>query len=208
MTYYGAKELAAAFRTVRSHTITIAEDIPENHYDFAAAPGTRNIRRLLAHMALSSGVQHHIHSNNIDSLMNVNFPQLMQQFGAEEAKPRTKAELIAMLRSEGDKFAAFLEGLTDSFLEERVAMPPGDTVATKSRFEMLLSPKEHEMHHRGQLMTIQRILGVVPHLTRRMQERMAQAQQRAGASAAGAGAAGADAAASGAGASASSQAGR
>jgi uncharacterized damage-inducible protein DinB len=27
--------------------------------------------------------------------------------------------------------------------------------------------KEHEMHHRGQLMLIERMLGIVPHLTRR-----------------------------------------
>ena len=45
--------------------------------------------------------------------------------------------------------------------------------ATKTRFEMLLGPKEHEMHHRGQLMTIQRMIGQVPHLTRQFQERMA-----------------------------------
>ena len=43
----------------------------------------------------------------------------------------------------------------------------------KSRFEMLLGPKEHEMHHRGQLMLVQRMLGKVPHLTRQMQERVA-----------------------------------
>ena len=38
------------------------------------------------------------------------------------------------------------------------------------------APKEHEMHHRGQIMMQQRMVGIVPHLTRRMQERMAQAQ--------------------------------
>ena len=37
-------------------------------------------------------------------------------------------------------------------------MPPGATPASKSRFEMLLSVKEHEMHHRGQLMVAQRVL--------------------------------------------------
>ena len=47
-------------------------------------------------------------------------------------------------------------------------MPPGADPATKSRFEMLLSPKEHEMHHRGQLMTMQRMIGLVPHLTRQI----------------------------------------
>jgi uncharacterized damage-inducible protein DinB len=51
---------------------------------------------------------------------------------------------------------------------------------SKTRFEMLLGPKEHEMHHRGQLMLVQRILGKVPHLTRQMQERVA-AMKAAGA---------------------------
>ena len=57
-------------------------------------------------------------------------------------------------------------------------MPPGATPETKSRFEMLLSPKEHEMHHRGQLMLMQRLIGLTPHLTRQMQERMAQMARR------------------------------
>jgi uncharacterized damage-inducible protein DinB len=30
------------------------------------------------------------------------------------------------------------------------------------------------MHHRGQLMLIERLLGIVPHLTKQFQERMAQ----------------------------------
>jgi uncharacterized damage-inducible protein DinB len=50
---------------------------------------------------------------------------------------------------------------------------PGEPPSSKSRFEMLLSTKEHEMHHRGQLMLIERLLGIVPHLTR---ERHARAQ--------------------------------
>jgi uncharacterized damage-inducible protein DinB len=41
---------------------------------------------------------------------------------------------------------------------------------------MALSVKEHEMHHRAQLMLIERMLGITPHLTRRMQERMAAMQ--------------------------------
>jgi uncharacterized damage-inducible protein DinB len=40
---------------------------------------------------------------------------------------------------------------------------------------MILSVKEHEMHHRGQLMLIERIIGIVPHLTRDMQARHAAA---------------------------------
>jgi uncharacterized damage-inducible protein DinB len=43
---------------------------------------------------------------------------------------------------------------------------------------MLLSPKEHEMHHRAQLMLVERMLGIVPHLTREQQARMAAMEQR------------------------------
>ena len=176
MTYYGGKELAASFRTVRGNTMKIAEEIPENKYDFRAAPDCRTIGKTLVHIALGPSFQIHIQGNKITDLSKVNFPELMQKAGAEEARPRTKAEIVAFLKSEGDKFASFLEGLSESYLAEPVAMPPGGDAASKTRFEMLLSPKEHEMHHRAQLMTLQRMVGLVPHLTRHMQERMAQVQ--------------------------------
>ena len=177
MTYYGGKELAASYRTVRKNTILVAEDIPENKYDFTAAPDTRSIRRMLVHIALSPGLQQHIHSNKINDLKTVNFPELIQKMLSEEAQPRDKAQIIALLQSEGEKFASFLESVSESFLSEQVMMHPGADPAAKSRFEMLLSPKEHEMHHRGQLMAFERMIGVIPHLTRDFQARMAQAQQ-------------------------------
>jgi uncharacterized damage-inducible protein DinB len=173
MTYYGGKELAAAFRTVRNNTIKTAEDIPESKYDFRAAPDTRSIGQTLVHIALIPSFSFEVHGKKIDNLSKLSFPELMQKTGAEEAKPRNKAEIIAFLKSEGERFASFLEGLPDSFLAEKVAMMPGAEPAAKSRFEMLLSPKEHEMHHRGQLMMLQRMIGLVPHLTRQRQETMA-----------------------------------
>jgi len=60
--------------------------------------------------------------------------------------------------------------LPDDFLNESYTDPTGQN--SRTRFEHLLSAKEHEMHHRGQLMLIQRMLGITPHLTRQMQERM------------------------------------
>jgi len=177
MTYYGGKDLANAFRTVRNNTLKTAEDIPEDRYDFKPAPDCRSVRQTIAHIALAPRFQHHIHGTKIADLATFNFMEMFQGLMAEEAKPRTKAELIELLRTEGDKFAAFLEALPEPFLGEIVKMSPNAPgPATKSRFEMLLGPKEHEMHHRAQLMTMQRMCGVVPHLTRQMQERFAQMQ--------------------------------
>jgi uncharacterized damage-inducible protein DinB len=177
MTYYGGKELAAAFRTVRNNTIQIAEDIPESQYNFKPAPDTSSVAQTLAHIAVSTGFQSHIHENKVTDMKTVKFMELMPVFKAEESKPRTKAELIAFLKEKGDAFASFLENVPEAFLAEQVTMPPGAEPATKSRFEMLLSAKEHEMHHRGQLMLLQRMIGLVPHLTKEREQRTAAASR-------------------------------
>lgn len=174
MNYYGGKELAASFRTVRKNTVQTAQDIPEDKYDFKPSPESRTVAQTLAHIADGTNFAQYLHGERIDNLAKLNFPEIVQKRMAEEAKLRTKADIIAALQSNGDKFAKFLESLPDSVLAESVAMPPGAEPASKTRFEMLLSPKEHEMHHRAQLMVMQRMLGVVPHLTRQRQEQMAR----------------------------------
>jgi uncharacterized damage-inducible protein DinB len=118
--------------------------------------------------------QYQIHGQeHRTSLEGFDFPSLMQRLVAEEKKPRSKEQTLEMLRSSGEQWAGWLEGLSESFLGEQVQMRAGMTPAAKSRFEMILSVKEHEMHHRGQLMLIERMVGVVPHLTRELQARMA-----------------------------------
>jgi len=179
MTYYGAKELAESFRTVRKNTIQVAEDIPEDKYDFKAAADVRSVEKLLTHIVLATRFQYQINAiEKRTSMEGFNFPALMQEIMAEEAKPRTKAQIIELLRSEGERWANFVSEVSDDFLAQVVMMPPGGTPPQRTRFDLISSVKEHEMHHRGQLMLIQRMIGVVPHLTRQMQQRMAQMQQR------------------------------
>jgi len=173
MNYYGGKELADAFRTVRKNTIQIAEDIPEDKYEFRAAPDTRSVAQTLAHIAVSPQFQLKVHNTRVTDMGTLNFAELFQNFAAEENKPRSKAEIVEYLKSSGDEFASYLETVDEPVLQERVSLPPGAQPPSKTRLEMLLGAKEHEMHHRAQLMVIQRMLGQVPHLTRQMQERMA-----------------------------------
>jgi uncharacterized damage-inducible protein DinB len=177
MNCYGGKDLARAYRTVRENTIKIAEEIPESKYDFAAAPGIRTVRQLLTHIALLDGFAT-FHKEKRTNFDGVNFPALVGQMQSEEAKPRTKAEVIALLKGRGEETAQWLESLSDAFLAEPFTQPVGPP-PTKSRFVMIMALKEHEMHHRGQLMLIERMLGMTPHLTRQMQERFAGAQARA-----------------------------
>ena len=98
---------------------------------------------------------------------------------AETNGVRGKAAILEALRVEGERFAAALEGVSDEFLAEHVDAPPGAVPTFKTRFEMLMSAKEHEMHHRGQLMLVERMLGITPHLTRRREEMIAAMRARA-----------------------------
>lgn len=172
MNYYGGKELAESFRTVRKNTLAVAQDIPEDQYAFRPAPDTRSVAEMLTHVAFSPTFAKQVHGEErLHTLAGFDFPALMQRMAGEEKTPRSKAQIIELLTARGEEHARMVEGIPDVVLAEVLTMPPGASPASRTRFDMLLGVKEHEMHHRAQLMLIERMLGIVPHLTRRMQER-------------------------------------
>jgi len=167
MDLYGPKQLVESFRTVRKNTIRIAEDIPEKDYGFRPTPDSRSVAETLVHIAVLSRADELLHGEERpSSLEGFNFGNLIERSESEAKRPRTKSEILALLASEGERWTAWVETLPESLLTEQVRQPGG---ASKSRFEMLLGTKEHEMHHRAQLTVIERLLGIVPHLTRNRQ---------------------------------------
>jgi uncharacterized damage-inducible protein DinB len=166
---YGARDIAESFRTVRKNTIQIAEDIPADKYGFKAAEGVKTVGEILAHIAISPGWQIEVHGQRISSIDFSFFAGRGPQVSAEEKALNTKEQILDALRTRGEEFASMAAGMTPDLLAEVVAFAPPMQPPQKTRFEMVLGVKEHEMHHRGQLMLIERILGIVPHLTRRRQ---------------------------------------
>jgi uncharacterized damage-inducible protein DinB len=166
MTYYGPRELSESMRVVRRNTITIAEDIPEKSYDFRPTAHSRSVREVLLHVVSRTLFDFHVHGEErLDSLEHFDFRSFFASLPIHDKLPLSKEAILVLLREEGDRWARFVEKLPESVLEEKVRMRPDP----KSRFEMLLGTKEHEMHHRAQLMVIERLLGIVPHLTRNRQ---------------------------------------
>jgi uncharacterized damage-inducible protein DinB len=160
---YGSRQLAASMRAVRRNTILMAEDIPQAQYGFRATPSTRSIAETLVHIAWLWNSDHLIHEElHLDSVEAFDFPALLERSAEEEKRPRAKDEILDLLRTEGDRSVAWLEGLSDDFVREQVRLPGGGSV---SRFEMLLGTKEHELQHRAQLTVLERMIGVVPRFT-------------------------------------------
>ena len=180
MTYYGAKEIAASFRTVRDNTLKIAEEIPEEKYSFSPAEGCRTIAQTVIHISNLHKFQFAIHRDAVlSTLEGFNFMALMAPMSATEKEPMSKAQIIARLTAAGNEFESWVKGLSDEFLSQTVTMPTGGNPPSRTRFDMLISVKEHEMHHRGQLMLVERLIGITPHLTRAMMARMEAMQAAA-----------------------------
>jgi uncharacterized damage-inducible protein DinB len=174
MTYYGAKEIAASFRVVRNNTLKIAEDIPEEKYSFRPAEGSRTIAQTLIHISNVHKFALAIHRDNVVSTMEgFDFPAFIGPMIASEQETMTKAQIIARLTAAGEEFESWVKTLPEDFLAQSVTMPPGGNPPSRTRFDMLISVKEHEMHHRGQLMLIERMIGITPHLTREQEARRA-----------------------------------
>jgi uncharacterized damage-inducible protein DinB len=176
MQFYGGNEMAEAFRTVRRNTLQIANDIPEESYGFRVTPDTMSVAEELAHVACSTLWAVEAHAVDKKTAISMeDFGAYMARTSAAEKKLTTKQDIVAALLKNGEEFANMLARLAPEQLSEFVSFPPPVQPPRKSRFEMLLGVKEHEMHHRAKLMVSERLLGIVPHLTRARQQRQAAA---------------------------------
>lgn len=178
---YTGKDLARSFRTVRKNTIQIANEIPEDKWTFRAAPNTRSIGELVAHIAAITHWPRQLHIvDRRTSLAGADFGPYMAAASAYEHTLTSRAAILQALGANGEQFAKDLEAESDAALATPVNFAPPIQPSSKTRFELLLGVKEHEMHHRGQLMLLERMVGVVPHLTREREART-RAQQAAAA---------------------------
>jgi uncharacterized damage-inducible protein DinB len=167
MSLYGLQQLIDSTRIVRKNTIQIAEDIPEKDYDYRPTPESRSVAETLAHIAFLLQIDRQLHGDQrVSSFEGINFGEFIKQSEAEEKRSRSKDEILTLLREEGEERCEWLATFPETILAEQVGMPGG---GSKSRFEILIGSKEHEMHHRAQLTVIERLLGIKPHLTRNRQ---------------------------------------
>jgi uncharacterized damage-inducible protein DinB len=160
MNFYGPKQLADSIRTVRQNTLRVAEDIHEDDYLFRPTADSRSIAEILIHIAFFSNFDYLFHEEeHVTAMEAFDFSQFLRDSKSQEKRHDKKSELIELLRDSGESWAEWVEFAPELFLAEGVAQRDG---TLKTRFEMIMGTKEHEIHHRGQLTAIERMLGVVP----------------------------------------------
>src|SRR5215831_10531744 len=89
MNLYGSRELADSMRTVRQNTILIAEDIPEEKYDYRPTPESRSVRETLLHILVGAQVSQRIHGEQkIASFENLDFRAFVDKLPVKEKDRR------------------------------------------------------------------------------------------------------------------------
>jgi len=167
MHLYGPQNLIESMRTVRKNTLLIAQDIPEESYDFRPTAESQSVAEIFLHIAAVWQITYQIHEiEHRSSIEDFDFDGFFKGAWMADKANLSKSQVIALLHTEGERLSDWVRSLPESVLVEAVKMPQGLHASLKNRFEMLVGAKEHEMHHRAQLMVIQRLLGIVPHLSR------------------------------------------
>ena len=104
MSLYGIHQLTDSVRAVRANTILMADDIPESQYGFRATPAGRSVAETLVHIAWLGTSDRILHEEErLEAVEGFDFPALLRKSEVEEKRPRSKADILELLRTEGER---------------------------------------------------------------------------------------------------------
>ena len=158
-----AADLLAAWNREAKKLIDMAEDFPEDKYNYKPTPEVRSFAEQLQHVAEA----------------NVRFAGLArgQAPGGPEhhdAAPKNKAEIVAMLKKSFEDAAAAIQSAGDAGLAQPIKLP----TRTITGYGLWTSATINAAEHYGNLVVYYRLNGLVPPTTRAAQERQRQQQQQ------------------------------
>jgi len=143
-----AEQLLAYLEEIHEVNLRCVEMISPEQLDFRPAPEVMSVRELLYHMYVN---QKFYVQTTISDMMDVNeYKQWMQ------LTPPDKRALLSFMRGVFSETQALLSDLQD----------PSKTITTlagpRTLFHLFVGELEHQLHHRGQLYTYIRLLGLQP----------------------------------------------
>jgi hypothetical protein len=153
-----AAEALVAWNTIGRKLIAMAEDFPENKYDFKPKPEVRTFAEQLLHVA----------GTNYVLLSAVKGTQMGP--GTEDpprSSYKTKADVVALLKKSVEDGAAMIKELGDAGMSKAVKFPYGNRMVSAD-FNFM-EAAEHSGEHYGQLVVYYRINGIVPPASRSQQ---------------------------------------
>ncbi len=148
-----SQEVLQMWNYVGGKLVTMAEDFPEDKYDYRPTPEVRTFAEMLLHIAGTNYFFIHTAQGKPlggEDLSRENYP--------------AKAEVVAILKKSVEEGAALILQAGDEGMAQPIKFPFGNQMISQQGFWM--GPVEHAGEHYGNLVVYYRLNGIVPPASR------------------------------------------
>jgi uncharacterized damage-inducible protein DinB len=161
------EEMLGSWATTRRNLLNEVENIPAERFDYRPHAGSRSVSQLCRHIAASSMMFARELARPDGNFARLPLPGLLDEHGGHLPHPVDKAGVKTLLESTWAEAEATLRGAGPDLVERGINSLFGH--ATTGR-RMLGFGESHEFYHAGQLTVYARCMGVVPALTKQLQQ--------------------------------------
>ncbi len=148
-----SQEVLRMWNYVGGKLVTMAEDFPEDKYDYRPTPEVRTFAEMLLHIAETS--YFYIHTAQGKPLGGENL--------SRENYP-AKADVVAVLKKSVEEGAALIQQAGDEGMSQPIKFPFGNQMT--SQYGFWVADVGHAAEHYGNLVVYYRLNGIVPPASR------------------------------------------
>ncbi len=159
------EEAIEAWEDARNGVIDELQNIPADKFDFRPAEGVRSVAELAVHIMEVPLMMAGELTRPDTNLKRWPWPKIIAHYAGHIHEVRTKRELIAALKRTFREGAAKFRDAGELHMLGLIERFDGELGTRLAWFNHGIA---HEMYHRGQLAMYQRLMGITPALTRRI----------------------------------------
>lgn len=160
------EEAIESWEGVRRGVIAEVENVPASRFDFRPTDEVRSVEELTTHILEVSLMMVGELTREETDLTRKPFPALVSEHAAWLEGVREKEALLEALETTLEEGSARLRRRGELHMLQTMRRFDGELGTRLAWFHHGIA---QEMYHRGQLCTYQRLMGLVPALTRRIQ---------------------------------------
>jgi uncharacterized damage-inducible protein DinB len=157
------EEALDGWRFTRDGVIAELENIPATSFDFRPAPGVRTVAELARHILQSSMVMVGELTRPDGNFTRRSYPEFLKEYAAALDTRQDKDTLIGLLRRSLEDGTAKFRQAGEVLMLQQITQFNGEPA---TRLSWMSHGVAHEEYHRGQLCVYERLLGLVPALTK------------------------------------------
>jgi uncharacterized damage-inducible protein DinB len=159
------EETIANWRDVREGLIAEVENVRSTKFDFRPSEEVRTVRELVQHILEVACMMTGELTRKDTNFQRVPWPQLLATYAGHVHDAQTKKELADLLRKQMDEAEDKFREAGEAGMWALIINFDG---SKWTKMQWMHHGIAHEMYHRGQLATYERLMGLTPALTQRI----------------------------------------